>query len=76
MVDYFCFDFYTINCSMESLITKENNFLKYYIFWHHLVGLGKRALSLINSITMLDMRQSFGGPYQLYLFQMYDELFQ
>ena len=32
-----------------------------------LVRLGKRDLSSIKSITMLDKRKSFGGPHQIYL---------
>ena len=45
---------------VEKLIKKESNFLQHYRFQHYLVRLGKRALSLINSITLLDRRQNLG----------------
>ena len=54
--------------SVESWITKESNVLELRKFQHHLDGLGKGDLSWTNSITMHDLRKSFGGPHQLYLF--------
>ena len=55
MVDYLCFKFFTIKSFDWIIDYKKSNFLKDSIFRLHLVSLGKRALSLINSIDNVSM---------------------
>ena len=67
IVDYFFWIFYNRIVRLNLWLRKKVT-LKHYEFQHYLDHLDKRAVSWINSIIMLDRRQSVGDPHQLYLF--------
>ena len=61
-------NFYSQFLMLIVTIVRNLKHLKHYRFQYHLDRLDKRGLSWINSITMSETRQSFGGPHQLCLF--------